>query len=666
MEINNYFTFTLNVSSEGYEKKTDAIACLSSKGAEAIGRKKMCFFEETVSVDEFLDLAQSGHSFCALYRFEEGKKYWYSNKKGQKYCGYPYYQRDSKTATKGGLKIDFKRDEYFYGSQVIFIDIDDTKYTDINEYISLLTFKPTMVYMSYSDGKEKGGKVSRRFHLCYVFDSILDSDYFKYCSSTLSEALVRDTNEELEDKCGEKMSQYMNGCFGNSENYKTYHIYTINDIEIYKEIIEEEKNIEVEENKTTTYYSDCEKNGQPNSEVEEALYIETTDDIEDAEEICTPSFVNDMERLSYDEFMYYNRHKYNYFYRMENNDWITVSDGDSSFQYQYIDENYFALYYNVNKVKDGSERRKKLYQRMCLRRVINPNVDADTLLFNAYEDLNRYFDNSGENGANIITVDELVKNVEWAMSKTIDEIEEDFSDTLEYLRSKAPKRGIIYKFPPKVFRKFDEETEKYKNRNNMTLVNSAIKDVIWGLIGEYYDLNLSVKENLSLLKENNINVSERTLYRFCKENGINTKGEKENIDSQMMEEYNFSLSIRENLEILKNKGYKISRGKLANLVKEYNSNKEDNNSSSNSNIIINVEDNTNKSTTYYNGCENFGHQENEVEVYSDYQDWVSSLKPIVFDNVYEHQESKVEVYSDYDDWFSRMDRLRDSLKVSSF
>ena len=274
---------------------------------------------------------------------------------------------------------------------------------------------------------------------------------------------------------------------------------------------------------------------------------------------------------------------------------------------------------------------------MCLRRVINPNVDADTLLFNAYEDLNRYFDNSGENGANIITVDELVKNVEWAMSKTIDEIEEDFSDTLEYLRSKAPKRGIIYKFPPKVFRKFDEETEKYENRNNMTLVNSAIKDVIWGLIGEYYDLNLSVKENLSLLKENNINVSERTLYRFCKENGINTKGEKENIDSQMMEEYNFSLSIRENLEILKNKGYKISRGKLANLVKEYNSNKEDNNSSSNSNIIYNVEDNTNKSTTYYNDWQKNGHQENEVEV-----------------------------YSDYDDWFSRMDRLRNSLKVSSF
>ena len=626
MEINNYFTFTLNVSSEGYEKKTDAIACLSSKGAEAIGRKKMCFFEETVSVDEFLDLAQSGHSFCALYRFEEGKKYWYSNKKGQKYCGYPYYQRDSKTATKGGLKIDFKRDEYFSGSQVIFIDIDDTKYTDINEYISLLTFKPTMVYMSYSDGKEKGGKVSRRFHLCYVFDSILDSDYFKYCSSTLSEALVKDTNEELEDKCGEKMSQYMNGCFGNSENYKTYHIYTINDIDnYYKEYNNniEYNNNRIEEDKTTTYYNDWQKNEQSISEVEEALYIETTNDIEDAEEICTPSFVNDMERLDYDEFMYYNRHKYNYFYRVENGEWITVSDGDSSYEYQNIGEGFFQLYYNVNKVQDGNERRKKLYQRMCLRRIINPNVDADTLLFNAYEDLNRFFDNSGENGANIITVDELVKNVEWAMSKTIDEIEDDFSDTLEYLRSKAPKRGIIYRFKGS----FDTATR-----------NKLIKKVNWDIIEENYEDSLSVSDNCKYLNEIGILVSERTLYRFCKEKKISTKDERVDTDSEMMEEYNFSLSLRKNLEILKEKGYKISLGKLSKLVKEYSSNKDNNNyNNSNSSIIYNVEEDTNRTTTYYN-------------------EWQKV----------EHQEIKVEVYSDYDDWFSRMDRLRDSLKKNNF
>ena len=39
------FRFALNVSAEGYEKKTDASACLSSAGAKAIKRKKMCFFD---------------------------------------------------------------------------------------------------------------------------------------------------------------------------------------------------------------------------------------------------------------------------------------------------------------------------------------------------------------------------------------------------------------------------------------------------------------------------------------------------------------------------------------------------------------------------------------------------------------------------------------------
>ena len=46
------FRFALNISAEGYEKKTDASACLSSAGAKAIGRKKMCFFEMNLTVSD--------------------------------------------------------------------------------------------------------------------------------------------------------------------------------------------------------------------------------------------------------------------------------------------------------------------------------------------------------------------------------------------------------------------------------------------------------------------------------------------------------------------------------------------------------------------------------------------------------------------------------------
>lgn len=45
-------------------------------------------------------------------------------------------------------------------------------------------------------------------------------------------------------------------------------------------------------------------------------------------------------------------------------------------------------------------------------------------------------------------------------------------------------------------------------------------------IGQWYDISKSLKENLEFAKENNIKVSRRTLYNFCERNGINTKGEK--------------------------------------------------------------------------------------------------------------------------------------------
>ena len=64
-----------------------------------------------LTVNEFIEKAFEGHSFCALFRFKENKKYWYENRQGRKYLAYPHYTRDSVTATKGGLKIDFKRDE---------------------------------------------------------------------------------------------------------------------------------------------------------------------------------------------------------------------------------------------------------------------------------------------------------------------------------------------------------------------------------------------------------------------------------------------------------------------------------------------------------------------------------------------------------------------------
>lgn len=551
------FNFTLNVSAEGYEKKTDATCCLSSKGAEAIGRKKMCFFENSLTVDEFLLKAQSGHSFCAIYRFESGKKYWYSNSKGQKFLGYPYYQRDNKTSTKGGLKIDFKRDEYFSGSQVIFIDIDLTKYEDINEYIDTLTFKPTMVYMSYSDGKEKNGIISRRFHLCYVFDTILNADEFKLASKTLSNALVKDTKEELDDKCGEKMSQYMNGCYGNLENYKTYLIYSLEDIKEYNNINKEENKEYEDVHKCTTYYNVLQNDT-----------IDTYDTIIEEIPLYDEGLLSDMGRLDYDEFMKYNRHKYNYYYRVEKDEWVNNS-------YQFVDDSYFAFKWQYGKnavLHDGQNRRKKVYMRMCLRRVMNPNVDANTILFNAYEDIHRFFDWEG-----LDLYEYLKKNIEYCFNKTIEEIEEEFSITISKLREETkPKRGIIY-----------------KNRMSHTV------ETTYSILDEYYQQNMTVSENLDMINNYyGFTISERTIYNYISNRGIKTDKDKLS-DNDLILLTDFSISAIENLRNIKKFGYKIGNKRYNKIYKEYKNklDKED----------VRVD----KSTTYYNKMQNDTIKENQ-------------------------------------------------------
>ena len=223
---------------------------------------------------------------------------------------------------------------------------------------------------------------------------------------------------------------------------------------------------------------------------------------------------------------------------------------------------------------------------MCLRRVINPDIDADTLLFNAYEDLHRFFENDSDKVDNIITVDDLVKNVNWSLSKSIEEIEESFSDNLKYLRSNRPK--LIYKFPKNTTR-----AQK----------NMLMKEVNWSVIKDYYDTTKSVKENLQILNGLGIKVKKSTLYNYCKENNISY-----NLDEDILREYDNSLSLRKNLELLKNKGYKISLGKLSNLI---------------SSVDVNT------STTYYSEMEkmNTSDENNEHLMEND-----TTLEEVLYDD----------------------------------
>ena len=513
----NDFKFRINISRDYYEKKSDALACLSREGAKAIGKDKMAFFECYVNVSEFLEYALAGHTFCNLFSFDPNQKYWVANSKGEHYESYPLYRRGPNI---GGMKISFKSDKFFYGSQVIFVDVDKTSFTNIADYLNTLRFPPTCVYMSYSDNILKQGIMSRRFRLVYVMDHVLNRDEFLNVSTAINDQIVMDTAEPMEDDCGKRISQYMNGVFGNPESYWTNIIYSLDDFP------------------APNFDSEC-----PD---ELTCTIDTSTSVS-----FNPYMVHDMLNLDYSTFMHFYSTRYRYVYRTEKNDWPNVT-------YQLTDDNYLQLWYYTNKQHDGDKRRKKLFKNACLRRLMYPDIDADTLLFNLYVDRERFFDNSD----NVLSVDTLQRNVNNAMKKTREQLVKICDFEITYWWEHRP--SFIYK--PGM-------------RATIGLNNSIMKSHRWRNIEIGYDRLKSVKDNIQTL-----NVSPSTIYRFCKEEDIDTNPHKKPSQKQkrlikrqgkhgkikiFKQWYSEELSIRENQKLLALWGVNLSVGTIINWKERY-------------------------------------------------------------------------------------------------
>ena len=497
MIIDSNYSFSIGVSVNSYKTKDDAKLCLSSIGAKSANMDKMAFYNNlTISVDDFVTLATSGYAFCNIFKYNPKKLYYRENTNPRfsfKYIKeYPEYKRGN---NKGAMKLQFKSDDFFGGSQCIFIDIDFTNYKTLDEYISKLKDKPTFAYCTYSDKPTK-----RKFRLCYIFDKVLDEVEFIKTSKQIHRMISEYTGEEIIDDCGTRESQYFNGTTNNSEIYQGNFIYSTLDFE--------DKDV------SSIIPSIEEDNSKPQIPVPDL------------------NFISDMERLDYDEFMHIYSKKFKYFWRVDNGNWINN-------KIQIVDDNYFSLFYNTKKLKDGMCRRRKLYQRMCLRRIINPDSTPDDILFNSYVDLAKFIDNTED----IITIQDLVRNVKSCFRFSIDELSQKFSEVIKIAKDKTrPKNGKIYK-------------------NKL-----SIKEGNYSLIDQYYNKNLTPKENIEILEKNNVNISLSTIYNYCKDRNIKTKID----DKDIFDLLDLSLSLRNNKKLLEDSySIFISKDKINKIMKEF-------------------------------------------------------------------------------------------------
>ena len=226
---------------------------------------------------------------------------------------------------------------------------------------------------------------------------------------------------------------------------------------------------------------------------------------------------------------------------MDNGEWIDET-------YQIVPEDYFELYWPVDKLHDGFNRRKKIFERMCLRRVLKPNIDIDTVIYCAYVDYNRFCDNSDH----VFSADYLERNAKQAFELSLEEIEAKYSDNIAYLRSRRPKDGIILK----------------SGTAYAGYANALKKDIRYSIIDQFYDVSISVKENLASLPNlTGLPISKSVLYEYCKDRGISFKVTDEDVLCML----NLSLSVRENHTALQDVGIHIGVNRvnrLLNLARE--------------------------------------------------------------------------------------------------
>ena len=473
---------------------------------------------------------------------------------GRTYC---HLFNPETTRKDGSFGSSEKNDSNFAGSYVIGVDIDETSYYSVDEFVDQLTLKPTFYYTSYSNkmfDPETCECKGARFRLMYVVsEKISGSYYYRYCANCLDQIIERDTKEPIHDRCNIRCSQYYNGTniYNSSLITQTGYNGTIYDLEDLG--VSDQGYLQYLENYCEYKTRSSQRTTEINSEItriklklgiqddqEKPTEINSEDSRATEESTISPQLIADMKNQSYDQFMRYNRWKYDYIYRSDQGEWIDDL-------YQRVDDNYFSLYWNTSKVKDGCKRRKKLYQRICLRRVMNPNIDADSLLFNAYEDRYRFFEIDSD-----LDIDCLVKNVEAAMKLTVDEIEQQFSDNLKYLRGKSAKRGYIFK---------SGSTDNIGERNRI------IKDINWADLYEKYNQNLTVMENLKNLQDQGYQISRASLYRFCSEKGIQVDQAKLS-DEELKELINPELSYRKNAEMIRELGYRVDDKRLKSLLRE--------------------------------------------------------------------------------------------------
>ena len=403
-----------------------------------------------VDIDGLVDYISQGHSFC------------------------------------GAMKDNKRERANFIGTNIITYDIDHCS-IDMDTCMHALPIKPTVAYTTPSNGMDGMGY---RYRLLYCLDEPMTSyEEFHMYSHSLSDQLTLqdivgtyyDKGKGKEENCIDGRSfypeQYWNGCR-------------------YCNIIVNKNNILYKNNilLNNDYRSNIDRNhnGKVHKSISQCIINKSSH--YGLSDTFDESVKNDFLSMKYMDFI----DKYKDIYpNMEQ----TPMEYDDTEPIIYYPENYYEIrrpWKRINgetmKIKDGEGRRRKLFLNGIIRRMINPEISIENMLYNIVYEFEYYYLNDG-NKIDKYTLLSIVNNI----------MNEDISKYREYGKPKN-KFKINPLYCKKHGMKALQVLGQVRNKKQY--------------IGEFYDFTKTDKENIEIMKEYGLEIKIATLKRWKKENGI--------------------------------------------------------------------------------------------------------------------------------------------------
>ena len=477
--------------------------------------------KQTIDIPTFAELIKQGYNYTALFT-----------------------DNDTFTTTE-------KREDNFKGTQIVTFDLDNIKcnYT-LTEFLCTLKHTPSIAYTTRNNGLIKKGdtKPYSRFRLLYIFDELI-TDVEVYQSiydeirTTFNEEFFDATKKE--DKCGKSpFQQYSGNGQKDCQIYKTQRTYIIDVFPTAKEIQDGLFAL------TQIYGEDKPMKAKaiPKRFKDKAIY----DDVPSATK--EDNIIKDLFRMPYGSIL----RKYKDRYQLIQETPLDYGNSDTWHNQGYIlkPNGYisinrpFGTYKDKNDttqthcltIRDGQRRRNKLYTYSKLRRQIKPSITKEELIYNLLYDVRYYMDN---------TDNQLTPNV-------LSQIAESAIKSNYEIEQKDGKYKVN-----KEWCKDHGTTPRKHSCKIRKILNSQ-------RIGEVYDVSKSLIENLKDMKKDGSKIGKDTLYKWCKDNGIDTKPRDK--WQEVRQHYDTSISVYHNFKNMKEKGIKIGRQTLINYCNKNNIN----------------------------------------------------------------------------------------------